>query len=93
MMDGWQNDVMEESVCRWYNGARQLQLDHLKVAETGFDEWRREKSLYRDIKSWSITSITKDAGGAASAMIVSVDIDGQSYDMRVVDERPIEWAS
>ena len=93
MMEGWQpRGDIEGSVCRWYNGARRLQLDHLKAAQVGFDDWRREKSLYREINSWSITSITKDAGADPPAMIVSVDIDGQGYDMRVADERPIEWA-
>ncbi len=99
MMTGWQSGGttsggdIEEAVCRWYNGARQLQLDHLKVARDKFDEWRREKSLYKRIESWTINDVTKESGSDPPAAIVSIDIDGQSYKMRVPKEKPIEWVS
>ncbi len=95
MMTGWQatGGDMEEAVCRWYNGTRRLQLDHLKHAQVTFDDWRREKSLYKKIGTWAITDIKKESGSDPPAAIVSVDIDGQGYRMRVPHEQPIEWVN
>ncbi len=91
MMDGLDRGDTEEAVCRWYNGTRQLQLDHLKHAQDRFDDWRRAESMYREIDSWAITDVTQESGSNPPAAIVSIDIDGQSYKMRVPSEKPIEW--
>ena len=97
MMDGWQSGGtssdgnIQEAIGRWYDGSRQLQLDYLKHARVEFDNWRREKSLYKEIDSWAITSITEEPGTEPPAMIVAVDIDGQGYQMRVTSDQPIEW--
>ena len=64
---------------------------YLKHARVEFDNWRREKSLYKEIDSWAITSITEEPGTEPPAMIVAVDIDGQGYQMRVTSDQPIEW--
>ncbi len=48
-------------------------------------------NLYREISAWEITAMDAVAGSDAPTMIVSLDIDGKPYRMRVAADQPIEW--
>jgi hypothetical protein len=45
----------------------------------------------RRTENWDITAITEEDGPDPTAMIVSIDIDGKPYRMRVTTDEPIEW--
>ena len=99
MMDDWisggtgSGGDIQEAICLWYNGSpKLLPLDHLLHARERFDEWRKEKGLFRKIAAWEITAVAGEASSDPPAMIVSIDIDGKPFRMRVADHVPIEWA-
>ena len=99
MMDNWttggtsSGGDIQEAVCVWYDGSRILPLDHLKLAQGRFDEWRREQDLYRKIASYEITGVAETEGTEPPAMIVSLDIDGKPYRMRVALGESIAWVN
>jgi len=100
MMDGWRTGGtgsggdMQEAICMWYQGTRFI-ADDLRLAEVRdeFDAWRRQKDLYGHIDEWEITSMAREEGSDPPALIVSIDIDGYTYGMRVMDREPIEWVN
>ncbi len=99
MMDNWvsggtsSGGDIQEAICLWYDGSRKLPLDHLKHARGLFDDWRRQEGLYRKIESWNITEMTKVASAGTPAIVVSLDIDGKPYRMRVALGESIAWVN
>lgn len=98
MMEGWRTGGtgsggdMQEAVSMWWKGVRFIPDDlELDDARKRFDSWRRVKGLYKKIETWEITSMAKDGSTGGNAMIVSMDIDGRSYRMRVPEGDTISW--
>jgi hypothetical protein len=100
MMESWRTGGtgsggdMQEAVCMWYQGTR-FMLDDIKLAKVRdeFDNWRHQKSLYKRIDTWEISSMAREKDSDPPALILTVDIDGKTYGMRVVDREPIEWVN
>jgi hypothetical protein len=98
MMNGWSkggrtsSGDIQTAVCMWYEGSLLItDRDTLGQASVDFDIWRREKDLYRELERWEIPSIAKESDAEPRVWIVSVDIEGDPYRMRVQEYVPIEW--
>lgn len=100
MMEGWRTGGtgsggdIQEAVSMWWKGVRFIP-DELELTEARdeFDRWRRAKGLYKRIDSWEITSTSSVKGAYPPTTVVSVEIDGKSYGMRVAKGETIEWAN
>jgi len=57
-----------------------------------FDNWRREKNLYRPIATFEVKKVKVDTKTMPPTAYVTVMIDGKVYTMKVVRGRPIQWA-
>jgi hypothetical protein len=77
----------------WARNVRQLaDLREISWASDHFDDWRREKDLYRPISSWHVISVREAPTKDVPAVLVRVVIDGRDLVMLVPDRRPISWA-
>jgi len=57
-----------------------------------FDNWRREKNLYRPILHFEIKKVKVDTSTSPPTAYVTVFIDGATYRMKVIRAHPIQWA-
>lgn len=64
----------------------------LAWAADHYDQFRKEKGIYRKLDSYKIVSseLVKDV--TPPTAIVTVDIEGKTYKMRVPEKQPISWA-
>ena len=97
MMEGWlaggtsYDGYAQEAVCMWFNGSKNPpDSNTLAAASDAFDQWRRDKGLYRKIRSFSIEKV-ESLDDSSDVNHVRVEIDGKPYIMKVERHRPIEW--
>ncbi len=98
MMDGWleggtgSNGATQDAVFQWNHGTKFLPEDKsVGQASRDFDDWRRERNLYRKISSYRIEAVGIEKGSKPRAVRVDLVIDDRPFALRVVRNRPIEW--
>ena len=58
--------------------------------EGAFDRWGAEGGI-TTIGEYEITGSRSEEGSSPAATIVSGSVDGRSFELRVVSQRPLEW--
>lgn len=98
MLDGWQKGGTgtggdaQVAVCQYYAGVIYISDQKLlEAASDGFDRFRRDKKLYRSIKSYEVVGSEAHANDQSTS-IVRITIDGEPYELEVRDKQPIRWA-
>jgi hypothetical protein len=79
-------------VCQWYKGTSLIaDQEEMRLAKRSFDSWRRQKQLGEKISSFEIAGAEIEAGSDPVAVIVSVSIDDEPYQLRVIEGQPMTW--
>ncbi|HEX7680477.1 MAG TPA: hypothetical protein VF713_20260 [Thermoanaerobaculia bacterium] len=88
------NDAAQAAACMWSRGVPFIpNAQEIQDAANGFDQWRKEKDLYREIESYSVGEATRrqdrDRGDYTE---IDVMINHATYRVGVPDKaNPIFW--
>jgi len=89
------SDAAQAAACLWSRGVRFIpDKDEIQDAANGFDKWRRDKSLYTDVKSYAVGEVvSRDTNpGRGDYSVVEVMINGSVYRIGVPDRsNPLFW--
>jgi len=88
------NDSAQAAACMWSRGVPFIpSRDEIEDAANGFDRWRKEKDLYRDIESYSVGETTRRQDRQRGDYTeVDVMINHSTYRLGVPDKaNPIFW--
>ena len=90
------NDAAQAAACLWSRGVPFIpSRDEIEDAANGFDRWRREKSLFVEIQSYSVgfTAHRQDSE-RGDYTAVDVTINNVFYRVGVPDKaNPIFWTN
>jgi len=97
MLDRWQSGGTgtggdaQSAAMLFYTG-REAAADEtiVAIASDRFDNWRKEKDLYKSISSYEIKSVEPDST-TSDACKVTVTIEGNTYGLVVIPGQPIQW--
>ena len=97
MLDRWQSGGTgtggdaQSAAMLFYTG-REAAADEtiVAIASDRFDNWRKEKDLYKSISSYEIKSVEPDST-TSDACKVTVAIEGNTYALVVIPGQPIQW--
>lgn len=90
------NDSAQAAACMWSRGVPFIpSRDEIEDAANGFDRWRKEKSLYRDIESYSVGNATRHQDSQRGDFTeFDVMINHATYRIGVPDKaNPIFWTT
>lgn len=76
----------------WAKNTPLLGSQEMSWASDHFDQWRREKDLYKQISTWQIVDVTSVPAAEEPTAVVTVNIEGRELRMLVPQNRPISWA-
>jgi hypothetical protein len=88
------NDSAQAAACMWSRGVPFIpSRDEIEDAANGFDRWRREKNLYRDIESYTVGEATRRQDSQRGDFTeFDVMINHAMYRVGVPDKaNPIFW--
>jgi len=81
----------ELAVTLWAKNRRHLDREELAWASDHFDQWRREKGLYRIFGEHKMLDSDEVKGTEVPTSIVTFTIEGTQYKVRVPKDQPISW--
>lgn len=89
------SDAAQAAACLWSRGVRFIpDKDEIQDAANGFDKWRRDKSLYTDVKSYAVSDVVSRESnpGRGDYSVVEVTINGSVYRIGIPDRpNPLFW--
>jgi hypothetical protein len=89
------NDAAQAAACLWSRGVRFIpDRDEIQDAAMGFDKWRRDKSLYTDVQSYTVGRVLgRDSNpGRGDYSVIEVTINGEPHHVGVPDRNnPLFW--
>jgi hypothetical protein len=97
MLERWKSggtgtggDAQSASMLFFVGRAAPTDETEAAIAADRFDNWRREKSLYKAISSFEIKAVESDTATSDSVK-VTVDIEGTTYNIRAIPGQPLQW--
>ena len=98
VFDGLQHDAggaggfAQSAAAHWALGREVMSdQDALAKADVDFRVWAEEKGLYRRIGSYEIVDAKPDGGMMSDHAIVTVNVEGKTYRIRVPNGGPMSW--
>ena len=79
------------AVTFWYKNKRILDTTEMSIASDGFDKWRKQKDLYRQVGDYSVIDSKVVDGEKVPTAIVRFMLEGKEYRVRVPKDLPIRW--
>lgn len=91
-MKGGPGPQAQYAVGLWMkNVPKMTDQNELAWASDHFDAWCKEKDMYREIGDHKIISSEEVKGAEVPTAIVTAEIEGKTYKMRVPERKPISW--
>ncbi len=75
----------------WAKNRRNLDSGELAGASNQFDNWRKEKDIYRQVGPFTVDKVEELKGEAIPTVIVTFTLEGKQYKVRVPKDRQITW--
>lgn len=76
----------------WARNVKNLaDREELSWASDHFDDWRKERDLYRKFSSWEVVDSSEVDGTPIPTALVTVKIEGKEHKMLVPERQPIRW--
>ena len=91
-MQSGEDVKMQFAVTLWAKNRRMLDAQEMSWASDHFDDWLREKGLYKKaFTRWEVLDSKEVEGADKPTAIVTFKIEDQQYKVRVPKDLPISW--
>jgi hypothetical protein len=80
------------AVTFWFKNKKMLELNELNAASDQFTKWSMAKDMYRKIGDFEVLDVAEVKDASEPTAIVHVKVEGNTYALKVVKDKPIEWA-
>ena len=79
------------AVTFWFKNKKVLEQTEMNMASDQFTRWSMAKDMYRKIGDFEVLDVKEVKDASDPTAIAHVKVEGNTYTLKVVKDKPLEW--